>query len=107
MLRAACSEASAGGRLFCVGVPELPTHFPPLCLTCEAVQDLHAGLSPGAPGQGADEQGVKDTACTFSKFLISTQTKCLYFQKHKVVNIVLRFLVWGTKHPFTKQETQC
>lgn len=81
MLREACSEASARGRLFCVGVPELPARFPPLCLTCEAVQDLHSGLSPGAPGQGAGGQGVKDTACTISKFLASTHTKCLSFPK--------------------------
>lgn len=65
---------------FVWGVPELPTHFLPLCLTCEAVQDLHAGLSPGAPGRGSDGQGMKNTAVTscspaLKVFVISKSTK--------------------------------
>lgn len=102
MLRETCSEASAGDRLFCVRVPELSTHLPPLCHTREAVQDLHAGLSPGAPGQGADGQRMYLQQIAHQH----SQSVC-YFQNHKVVNIVLQVLVWGTKHPFTKQETQC
>lgn len=111
MLRETGSEASAGDRLFCVRVPELPTHLPHLCHTREAVQDLHAGLSPGAPGQGQRMGTWWAEDERYSLYLQQiahqhSQSVC-YIQNHKVVNIVLQVLVWGTKHPFTKQETQC
>lgn len=102
MLRETCSEASAGDRLFCVRVPELPTHLPPLW-SCAGPTCWFITWCTWTRGWWAEDERY---SLHLQQIAHQHSQSVCYFQNHKVMNIVLQVLVWGTKHPFTKQETQ-